>query len=353
MKNKLKIVITAAGAPQAPTLIRHLKGNGEREVEIVALDMNGEACGRFLADAFYRIPPAGTEGYRERIIEVIKRERPDAFLNSSGADVPFIAAMRGEIEALGTVVLASDPQAIEIANNKFLLYSALKGVAGVEVPDFRAPSSFDEFLDAARDMGYPDRNLCFKPHVSKGSRGFRILSESFDRRDLLLNHKPVSRYMTMEEFRSIFGGSPDFPKLLLMEVASGEECDVMALAYEGEALLVTAKSRESHRWGVIDRGEHIERPELVRSTEQIIRHIPLSYNISIQFIGGKLIEINPRTSTFIYQEDLNEPWLAVKLALGMISPGEVREHRSRIRFGRRMVRFMDQIFFDPDGKWSY
>jgi len=91
----------------------------------------------------------------------------------------------------------------------------------------------------------------------------------------------------------------------------------------------------------------------VRSTEQIIRHLPLSYNISIQFIGGKLIEINPRTSTFIYQDDLNEPWLAIKLALGLISPGEVRRYQSRIRYGRRMVRFMDQIFFNPDGTWAY
>jgi hypothetical protein len=138
-----------------------------------------------------------------------------------------------------------------------------------------------------------------------------------------------------------------------MEVASGEECDVMTIAYKGEALLTTVKSRESHRWGVIDRGELIDRPELVRSTEQIIRRIPLSYNISIQFIGGKLIEINPRTSTFIYQDDLNEPWLAIKLALGLISPSEVRQYQSRIRYGRRMVRFMDQIFFNPDGTWAY
>ena len=40
-----------------------------------------------------------------------------------------------------------------------------------------------------------------------------------------------------------------------MEVVAGEEVDCMAVAYQGEALLCTVKSRELHRWGVIDRGE--------------------------------------------------------------------------------------------------
>lgn len=353
MKSGIKILMTGGGAPQAPTLIRHLRENGERPVSIVAMDMNPEACGRWMADGFYQIPPAGTEGYKERLIEVIQKEAPDALLNVCGTDVLFIAPMKDELEALGLVVIGSDAGAVEIANDKFKLFSTLKGVEGVEVPEFTSPGSLEEFVSTASEMGYPERDLCFKPHVSKGSRGFRILSERFDRRDLLLNHKPTALYMTLDEFRSIFSSSKDFPELLLMEVAAGEEIDLMTIAYQGEALLTTCKTRESHRWGVIDRGELVERPELEESAERVVRAIGLSYNISIQYIGSKVIEINPRTSTFIYQEDLNEPWLAVKLALGLIEPNEVREHRSRIRYGRRMVRFMDQIFFDPDGEWSY
>jgi len=349
----LKILMTGGGAPQAPTLIRHLKENGEVKVHIVAMDMNGEASGRFLADTFYKIPSAGSEGYRETIMDIVEKETPDAFLNVSGHDVPYIARMKQEIESLGTKVLASDPDAIEIANNKFLLFTTLQDVQGVKVPEFKSPNSLDEFIRMASEMGYPDRDLCFKPHISKGSRGFRILSEKQDRRDLLLNHKPTAVYITLEEFKNIFQDAPQFPKLLLMEVARGEECDLMTIAYKGEALLTTVKSRESHRWGVIDQGELIDRPELVESAAQVIKHIPLSYNISIQYIGGKVIEINPRTSTFIYQKDLNEPWLAIKLALGMITPEEVRLYQRKIQYGRRMVRFMDQIFFNPDGSWSF
>ncbi len=351
MNAPLKLMITAAGAPQAATLYRHLRDNGERPVSIVGLDMNPEAPGRFLADTFHAIPKAGQDGYNERILDIVAKERPDAFINSSGADVLHIARIRDNIEALGTRVLCSSPQAIETADNKFLLYSTLAKVPGVDVPEFHSPGSLEEFVATAESMGYPDRDVCFKPHVSKGSRGFRILSERYDRRDLLLNHKPTAKYMTLAEFVAIFKDSPEFPKLLLMEVMQGEEVDVMTIAHQGKALLTTAKSRESNRWGIIDLGELIDRPELVAKTQRIIETIPLEYTISIQFIGGKILEINPRTSTYIFAKDFNEPWLAVKLALGLATPREVSEYQQRIPLGRRMVRYMDQLFFDPDGAW--
>lgn len=350
---KLKIAVTAGGAPQASTLIRYLKNHGEADVHVVSLDMNEEVCGRFMGDSFHALPKAGSDGYADAVLDILRKEKPDAFVNSCGADVPHIAELRAEMEAIGTKVLVSDAGVIRDADNKHTLFTTFKDVDAVGVPEFCSPANLDEFVEAARDMGYPERDLCFKPHVSKGSRGFRVLSERFSRRDLLLNHKPTARYMTLDEFASIFRDAPDFPDLLLMEVAEGEECDVMTIGYKGDALLTTVKSRESHRWGIIDRGELIDRPELVEATREVIRRMPLDYNISIQFIGGKIIEINPRTSTFIYWDGFNEPWTAVKLALGMTTPDEVRAMQDRVPMGKRMVRFMDQLFFDPgNGRWQ-
>ncbi len=45
--NKIKILLTACGCPGASTLIRMLKNNGERPVEIIGTDMDKEAIGRF------------------------------------------------------------------------------------------------------------------------------------------------------------------------------------------------------------------------------------------------------------------------------------------------------------------
>jgi hypothetical protein len=105
------------------------------------------------------------------------------------------------------------------------------------------------------------------------------------------------------------------------------------------------KTVEQARWGVIVRGELVRRPDLVAQTREILRVIPLSYNVNLQFIGEKLIEINPRVSTFIYQEYLIAPYLAIKLALGELDAEGVRAYQAHIAYGRRMVRYMDQVFY--------
>ena len=248
---------------------------------------------------------------------------------------------------LGIPVVVSDPKAIDVANDKYKLYSTLQA-RGIPVPEFRYPRNLEEFVAAVRDLGYPRRRICFKPHISKGSRGFRILDDNISRRDLLLNYKPESRYMSLKEFVEIFEREDDFPDLMVMELVEGTEYDAMVLCLQGETLLITVKTREQSRWGIITYGELVDNPEIMDLCREIASAVPLSYNVGFQFIGNKLIEINPRVSTFIYQSDLNEPYLSMKLCLGEISPDEVRAHQARIRAGRRMLRYMDQIFWDGD-----
>jgi len=65
----------------------------------------------------------------------------------------------------------------------------------------------------------------------------------------------------------------------------------------------------------------------------------------LQFIGEKLIKINPCVSSFIYQDDLIPPYLAVKLALGELDEDGVRAYQKRVAYGRRMVRYMDRVFY--------
>ncbi len=60
-----------------------------------------------------------------------------------------------------------------------------------------------------------------------------------------------------------------------------------------------------------------------------------------------MIEINPRISTIVYQDDLNLPYLGVKRALGEVSDEELRALAPRIRPGRAALRYFDQLEWDP------
>ncbi len=59
-----------------------------------------------------------------------------------------------------------------------------------------------------------------------------------------------------------------------------------------------------------------------------------------------MIEINPRISTIVYQEDLNLPYLGVKSALGEISHEELAQLGARVRPSRRALRYFDQVEWD-------
>ena len=57
-------------------------------------------------------------------------------------------------------------------------------------PAFRRVNGAGEVDAAARELGYPDAAVCFKPVFSSGSRGFRVLDPSVDRHDQLLHERP-------------------------------------------------------------------------------------------------------------------------------------------------------------------
>ena len=83
------------------------------------------------------------------------------------------------------------------------MYEQLREKTNIHLPLYFWPKTLDEFIACLGKLGYPDRPVCFKPHVGKGSRGFRIIDPRINRMDLLLNYKPNSRYITLEEFTEI------------------------------------------------------------------------------------------------------------------------------------------------------
>jgi len=248
------------------------------------------------------------------------------------------------LESTGTKVLVSDPEPIRIANNKLEMYDVLKEKTKMVLPNYYSAESLSEFHTALDKLGYPENPVIFKPQIGKGSRGVRIIDPKVNRKDQLLNFKPSSKYMSLEEFETIFNTEKDFPKLLIQEFLVGGEVTTDTISLNGETLFATVKTVEQARWGVIVRGELVKRPDLIEQTHEILKAIPLNYCNNIQFIGDKLIEINPRVSSFIYQENMIAPYMAVKLLLGESSPDDIRAYNKKIDYGRRMVRYMDQLF---------
>jgi carbamoyl-phosphate synthase large subunit len=340
--SELTVLVTASGSPGTAALVRALRENGERRVRVVGTDMAELAVGRHLCDAFHVVPPGDDPGFADAVVDVCEREEVDAVLPQSSYDLPGLAAAR---ERFSCAVLVASPDAVRRSNDKAETYALLDAV-GAPGPTWRRVRGREAVQSAARELGYPDVEVAVKPLESSGSRGFRIISASADPlRQLLTNRPGVAPAMQLDELVSLLpedGG----PELLVMKLARGKERTIDGIARGGRIVLGHPKTREAMRAGLAMYFETLDDPTLMDVAASIVRELELDHFFNIQLVGDTVIEVNPRISTVVYQEDLNLPYLGVKLALGEIDEAELAAEATRIRPTRRALRFFDQVEWD-------
>ena len=335
------ILLSAAGAPGSARLIRALYENGERSVRIVGTDMSGRAIGRHLCDAFHVVPPGSSPDYPDAILDLVESERVDVVLPQSSFDLEALSATR---ERFPVPVLVSSPQTVHRSNDKAESYALLQRI-GVPTVEFRRVAGARQVEAAARELGYPERPVCFKPVFSSGSRGFRILDPTVDRTHQLLHERPGSVAMRLEEALELLpdeGGT----ELLVMELATGGERTIDGIADGKRVVLGHPKTREAMRAGLAMYFRTLRDDGLMEMADTIVRELEIEWFFNIQLVGEHVIEVNPRISTLVYQEDLNLPWLGVKRALGEVSDEELAGMHTRVRPGRTALRYFDQVEWD-------
>jgi carbamoyl-phosphate synthase large subunit len=304
--------------------------------------MSPQAIGRHFCDRFYVVPPGKDPAFADALVDVVRRENIDAILPQSSHDLQALADSRDRF--LGTTVLVSPPEAIRTANDKAATYALVQRL-GLRAPAWRRVSGARALAQAAEELGYPDRAVCFKPVFSSGSRGFRVLDATVDRARQLLEERPGNLAMRLRDVVELLPeeGGPD---LLVMELAQGKERTIDGIARSGQVLLAHAKTRESMRAGLAMYFETLQDHWLMEVASRIVAELGIEYFFNIQLVGDQVIEINPRISTIVYQEDLNLPYLGIKSALGEISREELAQLSARVRPTRRALRYFDQVEWD-------
>lgn len=334
----ITVLVSASGAPGTAALLRGLRENDERRVRLVGTDMSERSVGRHLCDAFHRVPAGADPAFADAVLEVVEREHVDVVLPQSSFDLEGLSAHR---DRFPVPVLVSSPEAIHASNDKAETYAFLHRL-GLPAPAYRRVSGAVEVEAAALELGYPDNPVCFKPVFSSGSRGFRVLDPTVDRAHQLLNERPGSVAMRLDEALELLPdeGGPD---LLVMELATGGERTIDGIADGHRVVLGHPKTREAMRAGLAMYFVTLDDPALMTIADAIIAELGIEWFFNIQLVGDYVIEINPRISTIVYQEDLNLPYLGVKRALGEITDQELESLRARIRPGRTALRYFDQL----------
>ncbi len=337
--------MTGGGAPGAAGILRCLQQN--KSFHVIAADANPGAVGRYLNSEFETIPFAADSSFVDAMLSLCRKRNIHVVLPLVTKELIPLSQHTKEFELAGAKLLISPTASLEIANNKSRLYEFLQW-RGIAVPEFRVIETVEQFKVAVDELGYPEKQVCFKPSVSNGSRGFRIVSQDMNELDLLFNHKPTSTYISLQDaIRILTAGI--FPELLVSEYLPGEEYSVDCLAKHGEPVLIIPRLRKKMINGISVEGEFVMDAPIIAYCRKIIKELQLHGNIGIQvkrsFAGEFLIlEINPRvqgTISAALGAGVNLPELAVKQELGLtIAPAELE-----VKWGTKFSRYWEEVFY--------
>ena len=338
----LTVIVTACGAPGGPGIIKALRQVKERNIQIVGTDANPIASGLLLSDEAYVVPQGQSKSYIPTMFKLAKKIKADVILPLSGMELLPLSKNK---EAFGDAkVVVNKEHPLEIALNKKKCYEYLKG-RGIPLPDYVVVHDYEEFVEAVHALGYPKKPVCFKPSVSKGQRGFRILREDVDLGKLLLETKPDNTITTLEMVSNVLskGG---FKELLVMEYLTGSEYSVDSLVKNGKSLVIIPRKRVETKLGISSVGIVEKNDEVIEVVEKINRVFKFDYNINVQLKYStdgtpKLVEINPRVSGTICLSAAagpNLPYLGIKMCL------EEDFSIPKINWGLTMIRCWDELY---------
>lgn len=334
----ITVLITGAGAPGAPSIIKMLKNSGERKIRIIGTDQNRQdSIGLLMLEKVYQIP--NDDAFIDTLLNVCKVEKVDVILPLVTSELGKLSKAKESFKKEGFSIAIDQHHSFSL-NSKTWVMDKFKEY-GLPTPEYYTVNSLPDFIDKTISLGYPKNEVCFKPPRSNGSRGFRILSNSDNRMDNLINNKPESLYMTMQEFIEIANEATYFPELLVMEYLPGQEYSVDCLEN-----VVIPRTRDKLKMGISFIGTVTNNRKIIEYCNKVMKTLELQGIIGFQFkddrFGNpKIIECNPRvqgSSVLCYGAGYNIVYNAIKQALG--EPLQ----EPNIKWGTRMIRYWDEVF---------
>lgn len=342
---KINVLVTGAGAPGGPGVIKALKQDPQLRVH--GIDINPHASGSFLCDVFHIGPRATDEQFTPKLLSLCQTHSIAAILPLVTRELSAFAHARESFSAIGVTVVVPPPEMLDIANDKGRLYEHLHA-SSIALPQYRIVRDVEGLREAARVLGYPRSPVVMKPCLGNGSRGLRILDPTKSRASVLFQEKPNSTFSTLDDVISAIG-SASVPELLVSEFLPGEELTIDCLVDHGRVVELLIRARDEIRSGISTAGRFLDQPDIAAYIANIVSTLPglngpIGFQVKRSTQGDfRLLECNPRiqgTSVAALGCGVNLPLLALNQALGRRTPQGRR--KSNIGF----VRYYEELFYE-------
>lgn len=308
---------------------------------VISGDANQDAIGKLFSDQFYCLPWQRESNYFDAVFDVIQKEKVDIFVPTGEAECLKASRMRQKFLEMGCTLVAANTRTIEVAIDKAELYNFLSAQTDIPMMKYHVVNSlqdYEEGLEKLRPL-----NVSIKPAVGSGSRGFVILDDTPMDAMEFFTKKMSFLKISPDYIRGILKNSTNVPKLVLMELLDGVNYDSNMVCKDGEVLFQSVKTREEAKIGTITKGKIIKNAEIEEINKKIARALNTTGLISTQFIGNKIVEINPRWSTTLVYNSVNEYLMSIQVWTGEdfgINPADLETYE-----GLKMLRYWDIVTY--------
>ena len=319
--NNLRILVTGCGAIVAPSIIKNYKEVKERNIYVVGVDIKKNVSNKYI-DKFYQYKKASDEEYIPTLIKICKKEKINFIIPLVDDELLILAKNKERLREENIIVCINDSNKIELVQDKYKLYNFLKE-NNIDVPNNYKFETIKELENSCKLLGYPKNTLCYKPIISSGSRGFRIIKNNIDYENYLFNNKPNSKYIDYEFLIKSMKKCKNIPQMILMEYIEGDLYNVNVLANKGQTLYSVAGKVLDFEIGNTLKCKIENNKEVIEYCKKITKLLELDGNIGFEVAYDKnkvlkLIEINIRIQGQIYSSTLagiNFPYLELKYYL--------------------------------------
>jgi len=280
----MNILFTCAG--RRTYLLKYFKENLSEGDRVLATDMQLSAPALQVADVKIQVPAVYDPDYVDITLGICKDYKVDALISLNDLELPILAKNKGRFEAVGTKVIVSDPEIIDIAFDK---YETAKWVESIGL---HSPNSYVRLEDckkalAAGEIQFP---LFMKPRWGSGSIGLETI---YDMEELDIYYKLLKKKIKRTFLAKASVGDE---YIMIQEKLTGEEfgLDVMN-DLEGNFVGVSVKKKLAMRSGETDKAITLDDPELREIGKKIgenLKHIGnLDVDIMVREVKGDRLKL--------------------------------------------------------------
>lgn len=178
MDKNINVAVSCIGGEFTSQNIALMKEVEGHSINIIGLDANPLANGRFLCEQFEVVPlPHNELKYIESIKKIITKHKVKLIVPLSEDESRCLAKHKEEFMNMGTYITVPHLEIVDTLTDKYQMLNFFHN-KGIEVGPFSKVDNLEDFHLSLEKLNYPEDKVVMKPRKSSGSRGVLILDKA-------------------------------------------------------------------------------------------------------------------------------------------------------------------------------